>query len=187
MQQIVRGEKNYEFRRYRIASTVCRVWFYLNAPLSHIAYVCEIDSARTRNKGDDKLIENGLGNAEFNNRHPDWKGYDYAYRIRSVYKLRKPITLRHMKSIYGIKGAPRGLIYVPPKLLQDVSWNAQIKILPKIDVESKPSPNEKENAPSDGPTATLVVAVTGGSRKRTRPAMDDAPPSDNFVTKKQRR
>src|ERR1700683_4086318 len=36
MQQIIRGEKNYEFRRYLISPSVQRVWFYLNAPLSQI-------------------------------------------------------------------------------------------------------------------------------------------------------
>jgi hypothetical protein len=79
MQQIVRGEKNYKFRKYRIAPTmshpspwepkldflivfheVKRVWFYLTAPFSCISYVCEIDGAVTRNEGDPKLPEDGL-------------------------------------------------------------------------------------------------------------------------------
>lgn len=32
MQQIVSGQKNHEFRRYRINPTVERVWFYRTAP-----------------------------------------------------------------------------------------------------------------------------------------------------------
>lgn len=125
MQQIVRGEKNHEFRRYRLAPSVQRIWFYLNAPFSHIAYVCEIDGARTRSPGDTPLVEDGLGNKEFNKRHPDWDGYDYAYRVRSVYRLFIPITLAEMKATYGIKSAPRGLVYTPQVLLRAVDWQAQ--------------------------------------------------------------
>jgi hypothetical protein len=76
MQQIVRREKNYEFQRYLIPNSVKRIWFYLNAPPSHIAYVCEVDPARTRHLGDKPLVEDGLGNKEFNGRHKDWDRYD---------------------------------------------------------------------------------------------------------------
>ena len=116
MQQIVRGEKDHEFRRYRIAASVKRVWFYLNAPLSHIGYICEIDPARTRNPGDTPLDENGLGNKEFNEHHKDWDAYDYAYRVRSVYRLAQPIRLAELKSKYGIKGAPKSLVDTPDAL-----------------------------------------------------------------------
>ena len=150
MQQIVRGEKNYEFRRYRIAPTVSivlpgpklgswslhevkRVWFYLNAPFSCISYVCEIDAAVTRNEGDPKLPEDGLGNKEYNTFHIDWKGYDFAYRVRSVYKIIEPITLAKMKSRYGCKGAPRGLIYLPEGIPNDIPWKSQKCIIPRAD------------------------------------------------------
>ena len=130
MQQIVRGEKNYEFRRYLIQPSVQRVWFYLNAPFSHVAYICEVDRARTRNEDDDPLIEDGLGNKEFNQRYPDWDNYDFACRVRSVYRLRKPVALQELKSRYGMKGAPRGLVYVPGKLLEDIVWSDQERITP---------------------------------------------------------
>ncbi|KIM47399.1 hypothetical protein M413DRAFT_63141 [Hebeloma cylindrosporum] len=133
MQQIVRGEKNYEFRKYRIAPTVKRVWFYLTAPFSCISYVCEIDPAVTRNEGDPKLVEDGLGNKEYNTFHVDWKGYDFAYRVRSVYKILEPITLAKMKSRYGCKGAPRGLIYLPEGIPKDVPWKSQKCIIPRAD------------------------------------------------------
>ena len=109
---------------------VKRVWFYLNAPFSCISYVCEIDSAVTRNEGDPKLPEDGLGNKEYNAFHIDWKGYDFAYRVRSVYKILEPITLAKMKSRYGCKGAPRGLIYLPEGIPNDVPWKSQICIFP---------------------------------------------------------
>jgi hypothetical protein len=125
MQQIVSQTKNYEYRRYRIDTSVLRVWFYVNAPYSHIAYICEIDPARTRNPGDEPLVEDGLGNKKFNERHKDWEGNDYAYRIRSVWKLQQPIGLQRMKTVFGVKAAPRGLIYVPATILAHVRWNEQ--------------------------------------------------------------
>jgi hypothetical protein len=64
MQQIVSLAKNYEFRCYPINTPVLRVWFYLSVPRSHIAYICEIGPACTRNAGDEPLVEDGLGNKE---------------------------------------------------------------------------------------------------------------------------
>lgn len=156
MQQIVRREKNHEFRRYLIPNSVERIWFYLNAPLSHIAYVCEIDPARTRNPGEKPLVEDGLGNKEFNERHKDWEQYDFAYRIRSVYRLVKPIKLATLKETYGVKGAPRGLVYTPKALLYDVKWGTQACIWREGD---------------RGVAAQQITAGAGVKRRRT----DDEP------------
>lgn len=126
MSQIVRGEKTYEFRRYRIAPSVERIWFYITAPMKEVKYLCEIDPARTRKRGDEPLEEDGVGNKEFNERHEDWAGYDFAYRLRSLYMLKAPIKLAELKEKYGIKAAPRGLVYTPEALLRDVKWKDQI-------------------------------------------------------------
>ncbi|KAJ3808125.1 hypothetical protein F5876DRAFT_67537 [Lentinula aff. lateritia] len=126
MQQIVRREKTHEFRKYKISSTVKRIWFYLNAPHSAIAYICEIDPARTRSPDDDPLPEDGLGNREFNTRHEDWDRYDYAYRVKSVRKLNAPLSLRAMKELYGMKIAPRGLVYAPPDMVKDIPLDQQL-------------------------------------------------------------
>lgn len=128
MQQIVSGEKTYEFRKYRLAQSVERIWFYSTAPKSSIQYVCEIMPAQTRNPGDSALEEDGLGNKEFNTRHPDWEGYDFAYKILSVYKLEKPVTLNDLRISHAFESAPRGLTYTPPSLLELVEWQKQIKI-----------------------------------------------------------
>ncbi|KAJ6558458.1 hypothetical protein DFH09DRAFT_1084015 [Mycena vulgaris] len=133
MQNIGCREKNYEFRRYRIAKTVQRIWFYLNAPFSHIAYICEIDPARTRNPGDPPLSDDGIGNAQFNTeRGGEWERYDYAYRIRSVWKIKDPIALKIMKDTYNLKGAPRGLIYVPELMASTVVWEQQEYVSPAL-------------------------------------------------------
>src|SRR6266545_2020800 len=125
MKQIVSGEKIYEFRRSRIRPSVKRIWFYLNAPYSCIKYICEIDPARTRNPGDEPLEEGPLGNKEFNKRHRDWDGYDFAYRIKSVYELHSPIFLKNMKEKYGFKGAPRSVVFVKDDMLEDVPLDGQ--------------------------------------------------------------
>jgi predicted transcriptional regulator len=177
MQQIVRGEKNYQFRRYLIASSVKRVWLYLNAPFSHIGYICGIDPARTRNVGDSPLTEDGLGNKEFNERHRDWDGYDFAYRIRSVYKLRSPIGLQEFKSHYGAKGAPRGLVYVPENVLKDVIWSDQDRLLPRENGNEKPetTPLLPSGRIHNG---EYRKGETSLPAKRSRPAEDFTPAMD---------
>jgi predicted transcriptional regulator len=128
MQQIVTGEKTYEFRKYCLRQSIRRIWFYRTAPYSSLDYVCEMLPARTRNLGDQPLKEEGLGNKEFNTRHKDWEGDDFAYKILSVYKLRTPIPLSELKSTHGFKGAPRGLVYTPQSLLESVDWEQQINL-----------------------------------------------------------
>jgi predicted transcriptional regulator len=128
MQQMVDGEKNYEFRKYRLQQTVQRIWFYSIAPHSRIEYVCEIEPAVTRNEGDPKLPENGLGNKEYNEFHKDWDRYDFAYKILSVYKLDKPVTLADLKKDFGLGGAPQGMVYTPSSLTAKVLWQKQTKL-----------------------------------------------------------
>jgi predicted transcriptional regulator len=125
MTQIVDGRKNYEFRKYRLRPSVKRIWFYRTAPHSSITHVCETLPAQTRHPGDPPLEENGLGNAEFNNRHKDWDGYDFAYKMVTVCELRQPITLKEMKEKHGFKLAPRGLVYLPKSISDSVDLNQQ--------------------------------------------------------------
>jgi hypothetical protein len=128
MDQIVSGIKDHEFRGYRISPTVKRIWFYVTAPESRISYICEISEAKTREEGDEPLLETGLGNKEFNERHPDWEGSDFAYEVKGVWELRRKLTLKDLKGEYGLKAAPRGLVYVTPEMLRDVKVEEQIKI-----------------------------------------------------------
>ncbi|KAJ5790424.1 uncharacterized protein N7518_007435 [Penicillium psychrosexuale] len=125
MTQIADGRKNYEFRKYCLRPSVKRIWFYRTAPHSSITHVCETRSARTRNAGDAPLEENGLGNAEFNNKHKDWDGYDFAYEMVTVRELRRPITLKEMKEKHDFKLAPRGLVYLPKSISDSVDLNQQ--------------------------------------------------------------
>ena len=162
MQQIVRGEKTYEFRRYLISTSVKRIWFYLNAPLSHIGYICEIDSARTRNPGDEPLPEDGLGNKEYNSRHKDCDRYDFAYRVKSIWRIQEPITLAVMKEKFRIKIAPRGLIYVPLKMSLEVPWEDQERVV----LPSSVSDECDEQAEEDSESATRLLI----SKRKRSPA-----------------
>ena len=44
-----------------------------------------------------------------------------------------------MKSRYGCKGAPRGLIYLPEEIFNDVPWESQKCIIPFADDKRKSS------------------------------------------------
>ncbi|KAJ6463900.1 hypothetical protein C8R45DRAFT_877862 [Mycena sanguinolenta] len=161
MQNIVRQEKNFEFRRYRISDSVQRIWFYLNAPFSHIAYICEIDPARTRNPGDPPLPEDGIGNAEFNTeRGGEWERYDYAYRIRSVWRIKEPIGLKTMKEKYDLKGAPRGLVYVPELMASEVIWDQQECVWGRTDEDLGPAHTDILQVPTADPPASKTAPST---------------------------
>lgn len=134
MTQIINGTKNYEFRKYHLRPSVQRIWFYRTAPHSSITHVCETQPARTRNPDDPPLEENGLGNAEFNSRHKDWDGYDFAYKMVTVCELRRPITLREMKEVHGFRLAPRGMVYLPRSIYDGVDLGQQKMVCKKIEV-----------------------------------------------------
>ncbi|WVW85146.1 hypothetical protein I302_107183 [Kwoniella bestiolae CBS 10118] len=129
MQQIVQHLKTHEFRKKLYPPSVKRIWFYETSPISAITHICEIDPTHVRYK-DGPLEENGIGNREYNSKvdDEDWEGYDYAYRIKNCYKLRRPIGLVDMKMTYGINGAPRGMVYVTERMRGEVRVEEQICI-----------------------------------------------------------
>ncbi|KAK2762746.1 hypothetical protein FQN54_000920 [Arachnomyces sp. PD_36] len=129
MDQIIDGTKNYEFRKYRLKPSVKRIWFYRTAPHSSITHICEILPARTRDAGDPPLEENGLGNEEYNSRDKEYEGYDFAYKIVSVYAIKKPLSLLNMRESHGFKSAPRGLVYLPNSINQHIDWRGQKKVM----------------------------------------------------------
>ncbi|KAL8826415.1 MAG: hypothetical protein Q9170_007410 [Blastenia crenularia] len=162
MSQIISGTKNYEFRKYRLKPGVKRIWFYRTAPHSALSHICGILPARTRNPGDNPLDENGLGNAEFNNRHRDWIGYDFAYKIISVYELPKVIPLAEMRATYGFKAAPRGLVYLPQPMGERIVWYKQKPILKhknaRVEEESTIRTNERKNGDKGNVTGLILIS-----------------------------
>jgi hypothetical protein len=84
-----------------------------------------------------------------------------AYRVRSIFRLVKPIKLATPKETYGAKGTPRGLVYTPNTLLCDVKWSAQECIWKEGD---------------QGTTAQKITASAGVKRRRTN---EPSPPPKN--------
>ncbi|KAI8711545.1 hypothetical protein NCS52_01418300 [Fusarium sp. LHS14.1] len=131
MQQIIDGTKTFEFRKYNMAG-IKRIWFYRTAPHSAITHICPVDEAATRNPGDEPLPEDGLGNKEYNEKHVDYEGYDYAYRIKEVYEINaegvKGITWEMMRDEHGMKIAPRERVTVPVSMVAQYPLENQRKI-----------------------------------------------------------
>ncbi|EWZ29743.1 uncharacterized protein FOBCDRAFT_280659 [Fusarium oxysporum Fo47] len=132
MQQIIDGTKTYEFRKYNMAG-IQRIWFYRTAPHSAITHICPVNEAVTRNPDDQPLPEDGLGNKEYNQKDPDYDGYDYAYRINAVYEVNaeggQGITWAMMRDEHGMKIAPRGRVRVPESMIAQYSLEGQNKVL----------------------------------------------------------
>lgn len=134
MQMIVNQQKDHEFRKRLYPSTVQRIWFYETAPISAITYICDVGRAIIRppqplsptHSGQTEwmLKTHRVGNSGFNNYEVDFAGYDYAYPIKSCWRITRPVSLLQLKA-HGIKGAPWGMVYVSESLMENVKWNEQ--------------------------------------------------------------
>lgn len=132
MQQIIDGTKTFEFRKYDMVG-IQRIWFYRTAPHSAITHVCEVDPAVKRGGGQGNappIPEDGLGNKEYNENDAVWDGYDFAYRVKSVYAVHAPggIPLADLRGQHGMKSAPRGRVSLPPSIQEQFPWDTQTKI-----------------------------------------------------------
>lgn len=75
-----------------------------------------------------------MGNAEFNSRHGDWEGYDFAYRMVAVWELGRPITLQEMRELHGFRVAPRGMVYLPRSIYDGVDLEEQKLVSVRVGV-----------------------------------------------------
>ena len=64
---------------------------------------------------------------------PTGEGPDYAYRILSVWELKQHIPLAALQRDYGFESAPRGLVYLPKSIDEDVAWDQQTKVLNRME------------------------------------------------------
>ncbi|KAI9150399.1 hypothetical protein HJFPF1_10165 [Paramyrothecium foliicola] len=116
---IVSGQKNHEYRKYRLRDGVVRLWLYEtsskggHAAITHIA-VIPPDERRT--PGTVPAEPFGIGNAEFN---AGLKESKYGYPVLELYELVDPVTLHEMKTKWGMRGAPMGWQYVVSELWED--------------------------------------------------------------------
>lgn len=144
MALIVSRTKSHEFRKVRYPPTLRRIWFYETAPISAIRYICDVgspvvrppkhnlppasSSAPSRGRRNFLPEDGSTGNSDYNAYHPDYAGYDYAYPILSCTKLAVPVDLARMKDTFGIKGAPRGMVFVPDAMREAVELQEQEKV-----------------------------------------------------------
>ncbi|KAK4672206.1 hypothetical protein QC763_101093 [Podospora pseudopauciseta] len=128
MTQILEETKRYEFRKYRMADTVNRAWFYRVTPISAIAHVGDIAPPVTR-RGDSVTVRKHKSeNERLVLDIPAWKWGQYADENLTVYELETPITLHKLKEKYGFAGPPGGMVYLPDMIKQDVDWENQKKV-----------------------------------------------------------
>jgi len=122
---IVDQRKNYEFRSRLYPLTVVRIWFYETAPTSALTFICEVDPGLARDPSNPLPLD-GHRNKEFNEGiEPDWSRTLYAYKVRSCYKIRNPISLQELKKTYQYSGAPRGMVYITNQMMEDIIWHDQ--------------------------------------------------------------
>ena len=112
--------KNYEFRSYLIKN-INKMYIY-ESVTSCLKYIMEIDNTVHY---PDKIDEDGIGNIDFNNHIK----YEYAYHIKHLYKLEKPLILTHLKSKYKLS-APQKYILGSnhQELINDIEKMKKIKI-----------------------------------------------------------
>jgi hypothetical protein len=127
MGQMIAGTKNYEFRKYRMSHMISHVYFYLLAPTSAIRYVASVGTVHSRLE-DGPIPETGIGNKEFNEGNPEWRGYDFAYKITGLWELDQQITMQELRETYGLKGPPRSLVYASEEMRSDYGLDKMRKL-----------------------------------------------------------
>ncbi|KAF7552459.1 hypothetical protein G7Z17_g4298 [Cylindrodendrum hubeiense] len=116
---IVSREKNHEYRKYRLQDGVARLWLYETGGgggRSSITHIAVIPDSVRHTPGEVPAEPVGIGNAEFN---AGLKVSKYGYPVLELYELVRPVTLKEMKSEWGMGGAPMGWQYVKPNLWED--------------------------------------------------------------------
>lgn len=99
------GKKNYEFRKYIPKNGVNRLWIYTTSPICVLEYVADIDNIVAY---PEHVIGERFGNDDFNN---GLKLSKYAYHIKHLYRLKKPLNLVKLRDEYNFT-APQSYFYL---------------------------------------------------------------------------
>ena len=103
LQRIVALEKNYEFRNYYPKNGADVLYVYESSPTCELKYIIELGEII---KYPDKITNEGYGNLEFN----QGLKTKYAYEIKHLYALEKPISLKELRERYHFI-PPQGYAY----------------------------------------------------------------------------
>lgn len=102
---IEKREKTHEFRKNVPKNVPQRIWIYVTHPVAELKYIAEVDNYIEFPK---KIQEKGFGNSDFNFGKKKSK---YAYPIKKLYRLRKPICLNELRNQHSFV-APQNFAYI---------------------------------------------------------------------------
>ena len=103
-------EKNHEYRKYEIKSTVTRFWLYETEPINAIRYIIKVGPVKTPGQVQDP---SGLGNDDFDKGLKESK---YGFPILEMRQLNEPLSGLLMENNYGIS-PPHRYTYATIQLL----------------------------------------------------------------------
>lgn len=119
LNNIIKKEKTFEFRRFLLPNTVQRMWF-IDTDEHLVRYVASIGPGL-----EPGLVEGeGLGNEDFN---AGKKVSTHAYSIQELYQLCSPIPLSVLTARYGIV-YPHGFQFLPQRMVVDVPLHQQTRL-----------------------------------------------------------
>ena len=101
---IVSKEKNHEFRSRIPNNYISTFYVYTSGKTKKIEYIIDVDKPI---KYPNIIDEKGIGNKEFNNKE---KNYIYAFPIKHVSKLLKPLCLDELRSKFNFN-PPQSFMY----------------------------------------------------------------------------
>ncbi|KAK2049765.1 hypothetical protein LZ31DRAFT_548943 [Colletotrichum somersetense] len=153
MEEIISGRKNHEFRNYKIPHTVSRMWLYITQPVAELKYMACFSDA----KSPGEIGEDGIGNAEFNQK----KGSKFAYHLYKLYELNDPLSLQYMMDRDYLHGPPQKYTYVPPAVVGHLMANLRCSVFGDDEDE------EDEAGPETGRGGSLPAAGGGPSQDPT--------------------
>ena len=116
-------EKNHEYQKYKIGSTVTRFWLYETEPVNAIQYVISVGPAKTPGEVQDPT---GLGNDDFDKGLKESK---YGYPIFGMWQLKEPLPGSLMKELIGIH-PPHRYEYATTELIAQYPNEAMKQIFP---------------------------------------------------------
>jgi hypothetical protein len=108
---IISRQKNYEYRKYLLNSSIKRLWLLENPPVSAITTVLYIGPARLPGEVKDP---SGVGNNDFDQ---GLKTSKYGYPILGVKTLPIPVTTEYAKTVFNYEFPTSH--FTPPQWLLD--------------------------------------------------------------------
>ena len=116
-------EKTYEFRKYKPRKQVRKIWIYITLPEGALKYIAEVGEPIEYPA---KILENGIGNSEFNK---GLKVSKFAFPILHIDELIEGIPLEQLRKQFNFN-PPQSYVYTDkfPELVGFVK-NCKIKRL----------------------------------------------------------